>query len=137
MIYAGVDIAKAGHVIGAIDEAGEEVAKPTPFKNSKEGFERCAAWLEGVAESPDDVVIGMEATGHYWQACFSYLTSCGYQVAVINPMQVKAVRRLKSLSKVKNDRIDSVVIAETLRIGDFDRTALATDDLPSRATSSR
>ncbi|RRG00030.1 MAG: hypothetical protein DUD39_01250 [Coriobacteriaceae bacterium] len=29
-------------------------------------------------------------------------------------MQVKAVRKLESLSKVKNDRIDSVVIAETL-----------------------
>lgn len=137
MIYAGVDIAKADHVIGAIGETGEAIAKPMPFKNSKEGFERCVAWLEGVAESQDDVVIGMEATGHYWQACFSYLTSRGYRVAVINPMQVKAVRKLKSLSKVKNDRIDSVIIAETLRIGDFDETALATDELQSLKTLTR
>ena len=137
MIYAGVDIAKVDHVIGAIGETGEEVAKPMPFKNSKEGFERCIAWLEGVAETQDEVVIGMEATGHYWQACFSYLTSCGYRVAVINPMQVKAVRKLKSLSKVKNDRIDSVVIAETLRIGNFDETALATDELQSLKTLTR
>lgn len=137
MIYAGVDIAKADHVVGAVGETGDEVAKPMPFKNSKEGFERCVAWLEGVAETQDDVVIGMEATGHYWQACFSYLTSCGYRVAVINPMQVKAVRRLKSLSKVKNDRIDSVVIAETLRIGNFDETALATDELQSLKTLTR
>lgn len=131
MIFAGVDIAKADHVIGAIDESGDEVARPMPFKNSKEGFEKCIAWLEGVAEAQGDVVVGMEATGHYWQACFSFLTSCGYRVAVINPMQVKAVRKLKGLSKVKNDRIDSVVIAETLRIGDFDETMLATDEMQS------
>lgn len=137
MIYAGVDIAKADHVIGAVGESGEEVAKPMPFKNSKEGFERCAAWLEGVAESQDGVVIGMEATGHYWQACFSYLTSCGYRVAVMNPMQVKAVRKLKGLSKVKNDRVDSVVIAEALRIGSFDETAIATDELQSLKTLTR
>lgn len=137
MIYAGVDIAKADHVIGAIGETGGGVAKPMPFKNSKEGFERCVAWLEGVAETQDDVVIGMEATSHYWQACFSYLTSCGYRVAVINPMQVKAVRKLKSLSKAKNDRIDSVVIAVTLRIGNFDETALATDELQSLKTLTR
>lgn len=137
MIYAGVDIAKADHVIGAVGETGEEAAKPMPFKNSKEGFERCVAWLEGVAETQDEVVVGMEATGHYWQACFSYLTSCGYRVAVINPMQVRAVRKLKSLSKVKNDRIDSVVIAETLRIGSFDETALATDELQSLKTLTR
>ncbi len=71
MIYAGVDIAKADHVVGAVGETGDEVAKPMPFKNSKEGFERCVAWArEGIAETQDDVVIGMEATGHYWQACF-------------------------------------------------------------------
>ena len=31
----------------------------------------------------------------------------GYSVAVINPMQVKAVRKLKGLDKVKNDRVDA------------------------------
>ena len=28
-------------------------------------LERCVAWLESVAESEDDVFVGMEATGHY------------------------------------------------------------------------
>ena len=73
MIYAGVDIAKMDYIIGAIDERGEQVTKPM---NSREGFEKCIAWLDGIAKTPDDVVIGMEASGHYWQACFSYLTSC-------------------------------------------------------------
>ena len=129
MIYAGVDIAKVDHVIGAVDETGAEVARPMPFKNSEAGFERCIAWLESVAESEDDVFVGMEATGHYWKACFAYLTAAGYRVCVVNPMQVHAMRKLKSLSGVKNDRIDSWLIAETLRQGDYDETRLATDEV--------
>ena len=129
MIYAGVDIAKVDHVIGAVDETGAEAARPMKFKNSEAGFERCIAWLESVAESEDDVFVGMEATGHYWKACFAYLTAAGYRVCVVNPMQVHAMRRLKSLSGVKNDRIDSWLIAETLRQGDYDETRLATDEV--------
>jgi len=129
MIYAGVDIAKVDHVIGAVDEAGAEAAKPMRFKNSEAGFERCIAWLESVAESEDEVFVGMEATGHYWKACFAYLMAAGYRVCVVNPMQVHAMRKLKSLSGVKNDRIDSRLIAETLRQGDYDETRLATDEL--------
>ena len=129
MIYAGVDIAKVDHVIGAVDETGAEAARPMKFKNSEAGFERCIAWLEPVAESEDDVFVGMEATGHYWKACFAYLTAAGYRVCVVNPMQVHAMRKLKSLSGVKNDRIDSWLIAETLRQGDYDETRLATDEV--------
>lgn len=129
MIYAGVDIAKTDHVIGAVDETGAEAAKPMGFKNSEAGFERCVAWLESVAESADDVFVGMEATGHYWMACFAHLTAAGYRVCVVNPMQVCAMRKLKSLSGVKNDRIDAWLIAETLRQGDYDQTRLATDEV--------
>lgn len=129
MIYAGVDIAKVDHVIGAVDETGAEAARPMKFKNSEAGFERCIAWLESVAESEDDVFVGMEATGHYWKACFAYLMAAGYRVCVVNPMQVHAMRKLKSLSGVKNDRIDSWLVAETLRQGDYDETRLATDEV--------
>ena len=129
MIYAGVDIAKVDHVIGAVDETGAEAARPMKFKNGEAGFERCIAWLESVAESEDGVFVGMEATGHYWKACFAYLTAAGYRVCVVNPMQVHAMRKLKSLSGVKNDRIDSWLIAETLRQGDYDETRLATDEV--------
>lgn len=129
MIYAGVDIAKTDHVIGAVDETGAEIAKPMGFKNTEAGFERCVAWLESVAESEDEVFVGMEATGHYWKACFAHLMAAGYRVCVVNPMQVHAMRRLKSLSGVKNDRIDAWLIAETLRQGDYDETKLATDEV--------
>ena len=129
MVYAGVDIAKVDHVIGAVDDRGSEVSRPMGFKNSAAGFERCEAWLEGVAERPSDVLVGMEATGHYWMALYAFLVSRGYSVAVIDPLQVRAVRRLRGLDRVKNDRVDSRLIAETLRQGDYDETRLATDEV--------
>ena len=137
MIYAGVDIAKMDHVVDAVDESGNQVAKAMPFKNSEAGFERCVAWLEGVAEDPADVAVAMEATGHYWMACFTYLTARGYSVVVVNPVHVRAVRKIKNLSGVKNDRIDAWLIAETLRIGEYDPTRLATDELQSLKTLTR
>ena len=100
-----------------------------PFKNSEAGFDRCVAWLESVAESEDGVFVGMEATGHYWMACFAYLTAAGYRVCVVNPMRVRAMRSLKGMPGVKNDRVDAWLIAETLRQGDYDETRLATDEV--------
>ena len=45
MIYAGVDIAKTDHVIGAVDERGAEMCRPMPFKNTEAGLEWAVAWL--------------------------------------------------------------------------------------------
>ena len=131
MVFVGVDIATADHVACAVDETGDKLTRPLPFKNSEAGFEKLLAWLEGVAEEPSEACVAMEATGHYWMACFSYLTARGYRACVVNPVQVKAMRELKSLSRVKNDPIDSWLIAETLRLGDIDQTRLADDALHS------
>jgi transposase len=137
MIYAGVDIAKVDHVIAAVDERGEGLGKAMGLKNSSAGFERAIGWLEGVAEEPKDVVVGMEATGHYRMACYAHLVSHGHSVCVINPMQVRAVRKPKGLSGARNDRMDARLIAETLRIGQFDQTKLAADDVQSLRALSR
>lgn len=137
MIYAGVDVAKADHVIGAVDERGAEACRPMGFENSASGFERCEAWLEGIAGDPSEVTVGMEATGHYWMALYARLTSRGYAVAVIDPMQVRAVRKFKGLDRVKNDRVDAGLIAEAMRIGQYDPTRLATDEVQSLRTLTR
>ena len=137
MIYAGIDIAKSDHVVGAVDDGGGQVAKPMPFKNSKDGFEKCVAWLEGVAESPSDAAAAMEATGRYRMACLAYPTARGCSVSVVDPVHVKAVRKLKDMIGVKNDRVDSRLIAETLGLGECDQTRLATGEVQSPRTLTR
>ena len=129
MVHVGIDIAKNDHVACAVDESGGKLTRPLPFKNNEAGFEKLLAWLEGIVQDPSEAFVGMEATGHYWMACFSFLTSAGYACCVVNPMQVRAVRELKSMPRVKNDRVDSWLIAETLKRGSYEQTRLADDDV--------
>lgn len=131
MLFAGIDIAKYDHVIGTVDEHGRSLSKPMTFKNSASGFERCASYLDGLADDKADILVGMEATGHYWLACFCYLTEQGFSVAVINPLRTDAMRRFKNLGKVKTDAVDCAVVAETLRCGDFEPSQLADEKLLS------
>ncbi|MFR1641008.1 MAG: IS110 family transposase [Eggerthellaceae bacterium] len=35
--------------------------------------------------TPENSLVGMEATGRYWVALFDFLSSHGYEAAVINP----------------------------------------------------
>jgi transposase len=74
------------------------------------------------------IIVGMEATGHYWLSVYSFLFDQGFQVNVINPIQSDAVRNL-FLRKAKNDAKDSFLIAETIRIGRFSSTELADEDI--------
>jgi transposase len=73
--------------------------------------------------------IGIEAAEHCWMIYFSHLAPEGFKIAVINPIQVKVVRKLQGYSHVKNDHIDSQTIIETMRISGFDETRLTTDEL--------
>lgn len=131
MIFAGIDIAKYDHWISSVDGSGRALTRPMGFRNSAAGFERCKSYLEGLSEEKGGVLVGMEATGHYWLPCFCALTAAGWDVVVINPMQTDAMRRFKNLGKVKTDRIDCGVIAETLRCGDFEPSRLADERMMS------
>lgn len=131
MLFAGIDIAKYDHVIGAVDERGRSLSKPTAFKNSQAGFEKLAAYLAGLSDDKADVMVGMEATGHYWLACFCFLSEQGYEVAVINPLRTDAMRRFRNGGRVKTDAIDCAVIADTLRCGDFEPSRLADEKMMS------
>lgn len=131
MLFAGIDIAKHDHVIGAVDERGRSLSKPMAFKNSQAGFEKLAAYLGGLSDDKADVMVGMEATGHYWLACFCFLSEQGYEVAVINPLRTDAMRRFRNGGRVKTDAIDCAVIADTLRCGDFEPSRLADEKMMS------
>ena len=79
----------------------------------------------------------MEATAHYWMALYTHLIQHGYKVCVLDPMQVRAVRKFKGQDRVKNDRLGAALIAETLRIGQFSETELASEDVISLRSLTR
>ena len=128
MIICEIDIGKNNHEACLIDETGRQLAKTLRFTNTTEGGEKLLNYFVGCNPAKETIVVGMEATGHYWLSVYCFLFDQGYQVNVINPIQADAVRQL-FLHKTKNDAKDSFLIAETIRIGCFSNTALADEDV--------
>lgn len=128
MLICGIDIGKNNHEACLIDESGRQLAKTLRFANSTDGAAKLLSYIHGVNQEKGAVVIGMEATGHYWLSVYCFLFDQGYQVNVINPIQSDAVRNL-FLRKTRNDAKDSFLIAETIRIGRFSNTEPADEDV--------
>ena len=83
MRFAGIDIAAETHFVSVVDEKAEAVVKPTSFKEDAAGYEK----LFGLLGPPGDLLVAMEATGHYWQNLFAALAAAGYAVALLNPLR--------------------------------------------------
>ena len=128
MLICGIDIGKNNHEACLIDETGKQLAKTLRFANTTGGAAKLLDYFDGCNPTHNVIVIGMEATGHYWLSLYCFLFDQGFQVNVINPIQSDAVRNL-FLRKTKNDAKDSFLIAETIRIGRFSNIGLVDEDI--------
>lgn len=118
MYYCGIDIAKYKHEATVIDESGKALLESISLSNSKSGCEKLLALFERLSIGKDDLLIGMEATGHYWLSVYEYLLGGGFEVKVINPIQSEAFRKMY-IRQTKNDSKDSFIIAQIMRFGQF------------------
>lgn len=129
MFYLGIDIAKNTHVASLIDEKGKNIFKGFSFSNSTDGGKSLLDIIKKHVEF-SDVTVGMEATGHYWLSIYSFLYDYDFHsIHVINPIQIDGWRKGTEVRKRKNDIIDSVLIADLIRYGDFVETSLSNEDL--------
>ncbi|HLQ83666.1 MAG TPA: IS110 family transposase [Pseudogracilibacillus sp.] len=129
MFYLGIDIGKRTHVASVMDEEGKIVLKGFSFPNSSEGGHSLLTRLRTISDDPAHFLTGMEATGHYWLALFSFLENADYFIHVINPIQTDGWRKGTEIRKRKTDIIDSVLIADLIRYGSFEDTTLANEDM--------
>lgn len=135
LLYLGIDIGKYHHVASLLDEHAQPIFKGFSFPNSTAGADSLLAKLNPY--SIDDISIGMEATGHYWLALYSNLIEHGFVIHVVNPIQTDGWRKGTEIRKRKNDKIDSVLIAELIHYGDFLDTTIAQEDIFSLRTLTR
>lgn len=124
MYYCGIDIAKYKHEASVIDEGGQSLLDSISFSNSKEGCEKLLALFERLSISKEELLIGMEATGHYWLSVHAFLVELGFEVKVINPIQSEAFRKMY-IRQTKNDSKDSFIIAQIMRFGQFSITSMS------------
>ena len=129
MLYLGVDIGKNSHVASLMDDAGKVVFKGFSFPNTTDGGGHLLAKLSTYPVS--EIEVGLEATGHYWLAAYSFLIENGFVVHVINPILTDGWRKGVEIRKRKTDTIDSVLIADLIRYGDFVETHLSDETMLS------
>ena len=137
MLFVGIDIGKNNHVASMMDEYGKVVFKAFSFSNTTDGGNALFSKLSSYSSNSSDFEIGMEATGHYWLSIYSFLFEKGFLLHVINPIQTDGWRKGTEIRKRKNDIIDSVLIADLIRYGQFVQTRLADEDLFSPRTLTR
>ncbi len=137
MFFVGIDIGKNNHVASMMDDTGKVVFKAFSFPNTSDGGNALFSKLTSYSLNPSDFEIGMEATGHYWLSVYSFLFEKSFLLHVINPIQTDGWRRGTEIRKRKNDIIDSVLIADLIRYGQFVETRLADEDLFSLRTLTR
>lgn len=106
MRFVGIDIASETHVAAMLAQDEQVLVRPTPFGEDAPGY----AKLRELLGSPEDVLVAMEATGHYWQNLFAYLAGEGFAVALLNPLRTRRFAG-EDLERTKTDAIDALGIA--------------------------
>lgn len=124
MFFIGIDIAKRSHVAHVVDEDGSTVIESFKFNNTANGFSELLERLRKAGVGAENSLAGMEATGCYWVALFDFLTSHGYEAAVINPIQTDAFRDVWTIRKVKTDAVDAAMIADLVRYKRYEPSML-------------
>ena len=128
MLYMGIDIGKNHHEAGIIDAEGNRRGSSLRFANDEAGYIQLTSYMAAKCPVEETLKIGMEATGHYWLALYSYLIDKSREVTVINPLQSDSFRNFQ-IRKAKTDAIDAFLIAEVIRFGQFTATHLADEDM--------
>ena len=136
MIIVGIDVAKNKHDAIIIDAKGDALTKSFRIPNSHKGAETLINKIKSINTDNLPVVIGMEATGHYWLPLYSRLMQEGFEINVINPIQSDSFRNMY-IRQSKNDSIDAFIIAEVIRFGRFTTTSLAEEDMLALRNLSR
>lgn len=106
MRVAGIDVGSQNHVVAVMTEPDQVLVKSTPFGEDATGYAKLFQFLD----PPTDILVAMEATGHYGRNLFAALSERGYPVALVNPLRTRRFAQ-EDLRRAKTDSIDALGIA--------------------------
>ena len=135
MNYVGIDIAKNFHIVTIIDENEVKVFKKAfRVENDIAGYTGFIEKLEAISSDKTNFIIGIEATGIYGENLLEFLKLKAYNVKLLNPFQTSRYREQTTMKKVKNDNIDSLMIALFLKDGKYSEGYVTDDEYQSLRT---
>lgn len=127
MYIIGIDIGKNHHEASIVSPEGKQIGHSLRFATTHKGADSLMSFIfNNIGNS--SCIFGMEATGHYWYPIYSFLKARGYTIYVINPVQSDSLRKMY-IRQTKNDSIDSFLIAEVIRFGQFTTTSMADENI--------
>ncbi len=115
MFYLGIDIGKFHHAAALINQQGKVIATLPSFPNTRSGFQQLLELIRAHLPQQEQLRVGMEATGPYWIPLAEWLKAQGWTPVILNPIQTASLRNY-GIRGSKTDNIDSVLIANTLRM---------------------
>ena len=117
MIYVGIDVAKDKHDCFITNSDGEALFNVFTIANNLEGFNDLFNKIISIETNPNNVKIGLEATGHYNYNLLGFLIDKGLPTFVINPLHTNLFRKSLSLRLTKTDKVDARTIALMMMSG--------------------
>ena len=130
MLIVGCDIGSETHYVRAIDTKGRELSQGAfSFENNAEGFQSAIDWALRLAaqHEKNQIVLGLEPTGHYWFSLAAWMIANGISVVQVNPYAVKQTKELEDNSQAKNDAKDPKLIADLVKNGNYGMPYLPED----------
>lgn len=122
MLILGCDVGSETHYVRAIDTRGRELSKSAfSFSNTLEGFQSARDWATRIAAAngKNQIVLGLEPTGHYWFCLATWMITNGVSVVQVNPYAVKQTKEVEDNSQLKDDTKDPKLIANLVKNGNF------------------
>ena len=126
--FLGINIAKTNHAASLINNTRNVVIRAIKFTNSN-GFNKLLSTIQDKLGDLSNIEVSMKATGHYWLILYSSLTDNRFNVSVYNPYQIKSYRGAYNNRKQKNNVIDSIIIADYLRVFGSSESKLPEENL--------
>jgi transposase len=106
MRFAGIDIGGERHAVAVVNDDGALLVRSALFGEEAAGYQR----LRELLGDPDDCLVTIEATGHYWRNLFTFLIGQGFKVALLNPLRTRRFAE-EELERTKTDSVDALGIA--------------------------
>lgn len=127
MFYLGIDVCKKTARYFILDEEGGKL-KSFTLNNERETLESLPERFSSLSIKRESLLIGIEATGSFWENIYSFLAGKGFSIVLLNPYHTAKFREALS-KKAKTDDIDALTIAQLLRTGEYVQSQVAQENI--------